>query len=387
MGKHTGWVSSTHWTIGNFIAIQQEHAIACDGYHQATVRTGYDNVVAHRSHDLFAYTAKKPGVVKSIQPKGIIIENEDGTLLGVELGRRFGNASGLTVPHNIITPLKAGERFEVGGVICYNDGFFEPDFFNPKEIVWKNAMNVTTVLWEGTQTYEDASSISKRVEERLTTRVTKLKTVVVAFDQALSRLVKVGERVEADTILCIIEDAVTADNKLFDEKSLDTLRSVESQTPRAHVKGIIERIEVFYHGDKDYMSESLRAIADDADRTLRRNALALGQPSFTGAVDGGFRIDNNQLVPDTMAIRIYITSSVNSGVGDKGVFCNQMKTVFSEVLESEMVTETGQKIDAVFGQKSIDARIVSSPPIIGTSNVLLKLIAKQAVALYRGKPA
>ena len=64
-----------------------------------------------------------------------------------------------------------------------------------------------------------------------------------------------------------------------------------------------------------------------------------------------------------------------------------MKTVFSEVMESEMTTEDGQVIDAVFGQKSIDARIVSSPPIIGTSNVLLKLIAQKAAALYRGTAA
>lgn len=71
----------------------------------------------------------------------------------------------------------------------------------------------------------------------------------------------------------------------------------------------------------------------------------------------------------------------------KGVFCNQMKTVFSEVLEQDLVTENGEVLDAVFGQKSIDARIVSSPAMIGTTNSLLKVIAKKAVALYRGKSA
>ena len=49
-----------------------------------------------------------------------------------------------------------------------------------------------------------------------------------------------------------------------------------------------------------------------------------------------------------------------------------MKTVFSEVLDTEMRTESGQEIDAVFGATSISARIVESPFIIGTTTVVIK---------------
>lgn len=62
-----------------------------------------------------------------------------------------------------------------------------------------------------------------------------------------------------------------------------------------------------------------------------------------------------------------------------------MKTVFSEVLGNEMISENGDVIDAVFGQKSIAARIVSSVDIIGTSNTLLKVIGSKAVSIYKGK--
>jgi hypothetical protein len=60
-----------------------------------------------------------------------------------------------------------------------------------------------------------------------------------------------------------------------------------------------------------------------------------------------------------------------------------MKTVFSEVLDDDLITENGEVIDAVFGGTSIAARIVNSPDIIGTTNTLLKVIAKKAVALYK----
>jgi hypothetical protein len=62
-----------------------------------------------------------------------------------------------------------------------------------------------------------------------------------------------------------------------------------------------------------------------------------------------------------------------------------MKTVFSEVMAYEMKTESGEIIDAVFGQKSIENRIVLSPAIIGTTNVLLDIIGKKAAAIFKGK--
>jgi hypothetical protein len=60
-----------------------------------------------------------------------------------------------------------------------------------------------------------------------------------------------------------------------------------------------------------------------------------------------------------------------------------MKTVFSEVIEGEFRAEDGTEIDAVFGNTSINDRIVMSPYIIGTTNTLLGVIAKKAIAAYR----
>ena len=127
-------------------------------------------------------------------------------------------------------------------------------------------MNVKTVLWESYQTLEDASSISRRLSDKLSTRITKVKDIIVSFDQSVSKLVKVGDITNADTVLCIIEDAITANNNLFNETSIDTLRLISAQAPKAHVKGI--------------------------------------------------RIDNDPLSLDNLCIRIYISSNVGAGIGD-----------------------------------------------------------------------
>jgi hypothetical protein len=85
---------------------------------------------------------------------------------------------------------------------------------------------------------------------------------------------------------------------------------------------------------------------------------------------------------DHVAIKVYITSNVGMGVGDKAVFGNQMKTVVGHILTGINETESGVQLDAIFGAKSIMDRIVLSPLIIGTTNTLLRVIGEKAAALY-----
>lgn len=62
-----------------------------------------------------------------------------------------------------------------------------------------------------------------------------------------------------------------------------------------------------------------------------------------------------------------------------------MKTIFGRVMGGVNETESGVPIDAIFSYESINARIVRSPEIIGTTNTLLKIISRRVVDAYRGK--
>ncbi|WP_454078046.1 hypothetical protein, partial [Escherichia coli] len=82
-------------------------------------------------------------------------------------------------------------------------------------------------------------------------------------------------------------------------------------------KGIVEKVEVFYHGELDDMSESLAEIASASDRERKRQARALSQTPLTGKVDSSTRVQSKPLPADNMLIRVYITGPVGAGVGDK----------------------------------------------------------------------
>jgi hypothetical protein len=194
----------------------------------------------------------------------------------------------------------------------------------------------------------------------------------------------VGDPVEVDSILCTIEDSVTAKSDLFDDETLQSLRLLSSATPRAKHKGVVEKVEIFYNGEIVDMSESLGYLAQTHDRALSRLKKNLGKNKITGKVDSGYRIEGDPLGRDQLVVNIYITAGVPASVGDKGVFGNQLKTIIGRVMTGINRSADGKSIGGIFGYMSIANRTVESPIIMGTTNALLQVIGLQAAKIYKG---
>lgn len=371
----------------NFISIQHGHSVACEGYHQPILRTGYDEIIPHRVSKQFAVMANKSGKVISRNDHGIIVEYDDGERVGVNLGRTYGKAEGSTYPHDIISSLKEGDVVNPGDAIAYNSGFFEPDILNPKRILMKAQMSVRCVLLESTQTHEDSSTISPRLSQLMTTRITKVRKFVVEFKQGIKNRIPEGTSVGPNDVLFVMEDEVTEGLGIFGDSELaETLNRLSNKAPKAKIKGVVDRYEVFYNGALEDMSESLRELALASDKAMINRYTSIGEAPITGLVNEEYRSEGTPLLSDQAEIIVYITKGDPATVGDKGVVANQMKSVIGEVMDYSLTTATGEPIDLVFSQRSIDKRVVLSPIIIGTTTTLLKLIGKKAVEIYRGTP-
>jgi len=367
----------------NMISIQQNHTVWCEGYHQPSVRTGYESVVAKRVGGMFAQQAMMKGKVISVTPKALMVEYEDGQKHGYELGRQYGKAEGSVYPHDIVTRLKPNDFVEKGQVLTYNTGFFEPDFMDPKSIVWKSSMDSKVAFYESTQTLEDSCSISDKISRKLKTKTTKVKSYIMKFNQGISNVIKPGSSVKPNDILLIFQDEVTNEAGIFDEESLKVLKKFSNFAPKSKFYGVLDKIEIYYHGSKDDMSPTLRKLVDYTDKQLIETCKALGKKSITGSVNDEYSVDGKPLILDTAEIKLYFTVEDVAGVGDKVVFGNQLKSVIGEVMHKDMVTESGQTIDAVFGYRSAAARTVNSPLIIGTTSTLLKVISQKAIDIYK----
>lgn len=272
--------------------------------------------MAHRVPDLFATTAQQDGKVVSVTSTGMVVKYKDGTEHKVQLGKRYGRAAGYTYPQTVTTEFKEGDSIKAGDVVAYNSNYFTPDTFNPGQVVYKAGAMAKVAIVDTIDELEDGCVISEEFAGELLTQSSEIRTVQARFDQSIRDLVKVGDDVDLDSILCIIEDPELADNPLFDEVAMSTLRRLSAHTPRAKVSGRVSRVEVFYHGEFEDLSESLQVIAGQSNRRRKREAREAGKPPFDGQVDTGFRIRGSALDPDTVAIQVTIDHDVTMSVGD-----------------------------------------------------------------------
>lgn len=367
-----------------FSSIQYGSSVAAKGYKPSTVRTGMERVIAHRTSDLFAQTAKQSGKVVSVSDTVMEIEYKDGTTQAIELGRRFGTGAGLVFPHEIVTPLKVGQTIKKEDVLAYNTAYFDPDPMEPGQILLKTTDQAKTVLWESPDTLEDSSVISSKLAARMETTTTKQKNVVVDFETIIKNPQKIGVSLDYDDVLCLLEEPTTEAAGDLSKAALDTLKRIASKAPKAKTIGVLEKIEVLYNGELEDMSESLRAMAKVSDRNIKAIAKAKKQNITSGRVDNSMRVEGKELSQNTAVIKFFITGPESANPGDKFTFSHQLKTVVRDVMDEPMYNEDGEEVEAIFGYRSIDDRIVNSPALVGTTALLMDEITKRAVAMYFG---
>lgn len=349
------------------------------------IRTGYESVIAHRVGKLYAWSSPKAGKVLEVSKRHILVEFEDESRDSCELGRRFGIAAGSTIPHELVTDLRPGDVFDRSEILAWNTGFFQRDRFNPRQVLAKTGTLAKVAIVDATSTHEDSSAISSRLAGLMATPKSHPITVILKAEDQISNLVKVGDVVEPDTILCVIEKPLTANIGLFDALSDDTLRMLSANTPNAEYAGIVEKIEVFYRGDKDDMSESLREVADYYDSERRKQVKALkAEAAVTGEIFDRVRIGGKVVEYGDVVIRVYITDNLGMVAGDKIVFANQMKSVVGMVFSGNHTTESGVPYDGKFSNSSFFNRICNSPYKWGTGNTLVLHAAKRTAQIYRG---
>lgn len=349
------------------------------------MRTGYERVLAHRTDALFAKTAEWDGVVTQVTDKTVSVKYANDDVVTYEIGTRFGNWAGHVIPHTLVTGLKTGSKVKKGDVLLYNTKYFTPDTLDPSQVIVKTGVLGRVALLEATDTLEDSCALSVPFANKLTTMSTHVRSIKVTFDQEVRNLLKVGEDVTPESILCTIHNASTGNTDLFDDAAITTLGIISASTPTAKHAGVIERIEVLYTGELEDMSATIRSLAERSDSDIRRLNKELGRRAVDGRVDVGFRVDGHPLELDAAVIRVYVTGPTGMGVGDKCVFGSQMKSIVGRVMTGVNETEDGVAIDAIFGYQAIVNRIVLSAELIGTTSSLLDHVGQLAVKAYRSK--
>lgn len=303
--------------IANFKSIQDSHSINIKGALPPFVRTGYEHVVAHRVDSKFATVAKNEGKVTDLSNHHIEVTYKDGKKESFPIGEFYGKSGGHNTPKSLFTDYTLGQKVNQGDVITFNPYFFSRDIFVKGQVLFKYATVVRTALMEVNDTHEDSSAISDRFNDAFTTEVIKIRNLVLPFETEIFDLVRVGDTIDTDDILCTLSDAVFSENNMFSDDDLSTLSELAQSTPRAKYSGIVSKIEVLYMGDPINASNSIQEVIDryDHQRTKASKALGKGDPQ-TGRLYDTMRIDGETLQENQLCIRIYIKTEDGITTGD-----------------------------------------------------------------------
>lgn len=367
----------------NFITVQHGHGIQAVGYECQGIRTGMERALVSRMGPEFASVAEGEGKVIERTDTHVAIAYGE-KVVRYPVGLIHTTAEGSYYPNQLVCNLKEGDTVSQFDVVTYNKGYFKESPFDKRRVDYMPGCLARVALREATYTVEDSSSLSVAFAERMGTVVSKPKAIMVNYEQNISGLLNVGDSVDLDTILCTIEDDLVGDTSLFDDDTRATLRRWTDMSPRAEVVGTIAKVEVFYNGDYEDMSESLQIIVSQSDKNRRREAKRLGKPATTGRVDRNVRVEGYNIEDNQALIRIYISNPVGMGVGDKLVVGNQGKSTVGEILFGDNRTLEGEVFDMIFGCKSFIDRIITSPFVIGTTNTTLRYIGELAYEMYFG---
>ncbi len=367
----------------NFVSIQNSHTIMTEGSVQPTVRTGYEYVIPYKAGKLYSAMAQQDGQVTEKTDRLLTVKYKDNTTETIKIGTLYGRMEGSVYPHELITTLNKGDKFKAGDPLAYNKNFFEPDWLNPNRLVLKTGSTITVAMALTKDVYEDSSAVSKRVNELMTTPVVKERIYIIDFSKHIMNVVPEGSQTTPDTVLFTAADT-EADYGNLSESTINMLQNLAALTPRAKYNGVVERYEIKYNGELEDMSPSLRKLANRLDRQLYDETRGTEYEANHNRVTSEYRSEGKNLNLDTVELKVFIRINLKQNVGDKGVFSNQMKSVISDVFEHSITTPSGETIDAKFSYKSVIARIVGSPVLIGTTNRLSRHASKMAADIYFG---
>jgi phosphoribosylformylglycinamidine (FGAM) synthase PurS component len=348
------------------------------------LRTGYENVVAHRTSELYSKVAAEAGKVTEVSDDALRVTYKDGTTDVYPLGLAIGEASGEYHRHTRVTDLKPGDTFNKGDVIGWDVQWFARDPFCPGQVAWKAGRMVRIALVEDQDVYEDSLAIAHSLAMEGVTPYIKPKRFAVDVNQNIEMMVKEGDSVDYDSILCNVEDdhlvADTAESAIAAEVNKLGIRQVRS----SH-HGKVIKIEVVYNSPLEEMSDSVRKFINAQDKTRKKKADIEGSDVTKGAVSNSLNVNKPILSPGKAFVTILVESMDPSTNADKYVLANQMKGTVGRIMHKPLMTEDGREVLIKSSLKGMFNRMVLSFRNKLVSCELTIAVSKQAIAIYRGK--
>ncbi len=371
---------------------QSKHVIPVAKSASSPVSYDMERVIPYLSND-FAFTAKQDGKVISIENDVCIIQYKDGTYDDIDLGKHpvKNTDGGLFIINQLSTDLKVGQKFKEGDLLAYDH-----KYMNEKDMFGEPLANMGTMARVSVETngnvYEDACEISDRLGHQMTSKITKMKRIILSPFANIKHLVKVGDKVNTNDVLLSFDD--TQDEfssqilaQMAEESGEDEDEIIATNAPvLSKYTGTIVDITITSTIPTSQMTPSMKKIVEEYNKKVNKREQSIAKyrniydanticktsevlkPDSTGKVKG-------VKVGEGIFIDIYIEYEDIMSIGDKLTFFSALKGIVSHIIpegyEAYSEDNPERKIDAVVSTIGFYKRMTLDFYKLGAANKIL----------------
>jgi len=299
---------------------------------------------------------------------------------------------GFYTTQNMETSHRKGDKFKRGAIIAFNPDFFEP-IHGSNQVEYKTGKYALVALLESEKNFEDSVYISKNLPKNLVSNPVDDRLIVLDKNTVVHAVADIGTEVQYDSPLIIFEDTeipeglvVKADD---DPETLELLNRFNRKIPKAKCHGEVVMVDVIYNCEIKDMSPSLQKVVKSFTRKEKMRAtVAKGTASEQKFISPEKmdveKIGITELPKDSsVALRFFIRHEDVVSGADKLSFCYSLKCTTHSVAQHPMIAiETGQEIDAMFGNNAIYNRVTPSAYSVGLLERYMEEFQNQQVDEY-----
>jgi hypothetical protein len=383
--------------MANFVNIHLSQYMPTAKSEPSRIRTGYEEVIAHRTVPPFAYPAEDDGVIEKLDLKANIVvvnypklKKKTSIKIGEEYTKNGGG--GFYCTQNIVlNDFKQGDQVKRGDIIAYNSRYFTPDPYS-KQVAWDIGVLANTVIIDSNDTYEDGCIISTELAKKLEINPVYVKDIVLKKNTTIHKFVDEGGKVLSIEPLIVFDQSEMSDDMFgkLDDEAIRMLEKLNKKSARAGHTGTVVKIDMFYLHDIKDVSPSIQKLmnlVNSRKNLVRKAAAGTHNESMFPAktnIQHSDRIGMTDLDEETVIVRFYIQDNTTLGGGDKVEFDSSLKSVCTSVDEPWEVEDGSVVCDAWFSAIGMDHRIILSPKITGIGNRCLEKMEQDIVKMYFG---
>ena len=334
---------------------QTMYMLMTDQSDPALIGNGAEKILPYHISDEFAVNAQEDGQVIEKDDEFMVIKYKNGKYRTLDLTKqiRKNSSAGFYIPVQLVTNLKAGQKFKKNEIIAWEDRAFRKTGNDP-DVAMRLGPLVKVAILPAWDIYEDSAPVSRKASTAMTAPMVMPIDVVLDKSAYVSKICKVGDKVNAGDAVMVFdnyhedEDVLAMIQSLRADLKEDVIESTYSRKI-THYTGEIVSIDIVTTVPVEELSESLQKIVKDNWKKLKRRDYLVNK--YSNKDDMNYYKSGMLLTETTDPVETDYQGKVKGKVVNEGV-------IITFYIEFHDTLARGDKIAAEFALKSVTSHVI-----------------------------